>query len=100
MLQRLARLAHLLVGQRDVVVRVGVGGRELNRRLIRVDGLLDASGFVEHVAQVEIGKRIAGIDLNRRTVVPFGERVFLAVVVQRAQIDVRGGVNGIHFENL
>src|ERR1700686_1016122 len=99
-LQRLARLAYLLIRQCDVVVRVGVGGRELNRGLIRVDSFFDASGFVEHVAQVEIGKRIAGIDLNRRTVVPFGERVFLAVVVQRAQIDVRGGVNGIHFENL
>src|ERR1700675_2310630 len=99
-LQRLARLAYLLIGQCDVVVRVGVGGRELNRGLIRVDSFFDASGFVEYVAQVEIGERVAGIDLNRRTVVPFGERVFLAVVVQRAQIDVRGGVNGIHFENL
>src|ERR1700682_6777030 len=44
-LQRLARLADLLVGQCDVVVRVGVGGSELNRGLISVDGFLDASGF-------------------------------------------------------
>ncbi len=72
----------------------------MNGRLIGVDGFLDASGFVEHVAQVKIGERVAWIDLNRRTVVPFGERVFLTVVIQRAQIDVRRGVNGIHFENL
>src|SRR5258708_32182697 len=99
-LQRLARFADFLVGQRDVVVRVSVGGRELNRGLISVDGFLDASGFVEHVTQVKIGERVAWIDLNRRTVVPFGERVFLTVVIQRAQIDVRRGRNGIPFANL
>src|SRR5712692_1880941 len=99
-LQRLARLAHLLVGQRDVVVRVSIGGRELNRGLIGVDGFLDASGFVEHVAQVEMGERVAWIDLDRRAVVLFGERVFLTVVIESAQIDVRRGVHGIHIENL
>src|SRR6202521_3589174 len=51
-LQRLARLADLLVGQCDVVVRVGVGGSELNRGLISVDGFLDASGLAENVVQV------------------------------------------------
>src|ERR1700674_1040678 len=49
MLQRLSRLAYLLVGQRDVVVRVSIGRRELDRDLISLDRLLDTSGFVEHV---------------------------------------------------
>ena len=99
-LQRFARLAHLLVGERDVVMRVRISGRELNGGLVSVDCFLDASGLVEHVAQVEIGERVARIDLNRRTVMPFGERVFLTVVVERTQVDVRGGMHGIHVENL
>ena len=33
-------------------------------------------------------------------VVVFGEREILAVVVERAQIDVRGGVHGLEFEHL
>src|SRR6266446_6986845 len=99
-LQRLARLAYLLVGQRDVVVRVSVGGRELNRGLISFDGFLDASGFVEDVAQIEVGERVTWIDLDGRAVVLLGERVVLTVVIERAQIDMRGGVHGIHIENL
>ena len=100
MLECLARLANFFVGEGDVVVRVGVGGRELDGGLVGGNGFLHPSGFVEHVPQVEVGEGIAGIDLDGRAVVLLGEQVFLPVVVERAQVDVRGGVIGIHVQNL
>jgi len=76
-LQRFARLAPLLIGQGKVVVRVGVGRRQLNRGLISVDRFFHPPCLIQHIAQVEIGQRVARIDLDRRTVVPFRKRVFL-----------------------
>ena len=81
-------------------MRIGVGGSQLDGGLIGCDGFLDAAGLVEHVAQVEVGERIARIDLDGRAVVALGSRIFLPVVVESAEIDVRGSVIGIHFQNL
>src|ERR1035438_1465888 len=91
-LQRLARRANFFVSKSDVIVRVRIGGRELNGGFVRTDRFFNASGFVEDIAEVKIGERVARVDLNGRTVMPLGRAVFLPVVIERAQVDVRGRV--------
>jgi hypothetical protein len=59
----------------------------------------DASGFIEHIAQIEIGQGVTRIDCNGRAVMLFRQRVILPVVMQRAQVDVRGGVVRIEFQD-
>ena len=88
------------VDEGEVVVRIRVGRSELDGSLVSGDCLLHASGFVEDVAQVEIGEGVAGIDLNRGPVVTLGRRIFLPVVEKSSEVDMRGGVSRIHFENL
>src|SRR5581483_10083214 len=98
--QSIAELPHLLVGQRQVVVGVGVGRGEQQRGLIRLDRLFHPAGLVQHITYVEISQCVAGIGLDRLAVMPFCQTVVLAVVVKRAQVDVRGGMAGIEFQDL
>src|SRR5450755_1693421 len=58
MAESFARLFDLLVSQSQVVVGIGIGWRELQCRMVSLDRFRNASGFVEHVAQIEIGERI------------------------------------------
>src|SRR5215472_6281338 len=60
----LARLARLLKSQGQVVMGVGIGWSQGNRGLISADGFGEASGFIEHVAQVEVSQSILEIDLD------------------------------------
>ena len=90
----LCGLSHLLISQCEVVMRVGVGGSQLNRNLVSLHRFLHPSSFVEHVAQVEIGERITGSGFDGAAVVLFRMAEFLPVVIQRAQIDMRRGVRG------
>ena len=87
--ERLAGLADLFVGQRQIVVRVGVGGSELQGGLVSNNGFLHAAGLVEHVAEIEVSEGVARVGFNRLAVMLFREGEILAVVVERAQIDVR-----------
>ena len=84
MLDREARLPGALIGERQVVVGIGVGGRKLQGRLIGSDCLYKALCLIQHVAKVEVSQRIAWIRLNSLTVVLFGQFVLRLVVVQSA----------------
>ena len=67
--------------------------------LVGLNRVLHASGFVEHIAEIEVSERIARVGLNGLAIVLFGEAEFLAIVVERAEIDVRGGVRGLEFQH-
>jgi len=94
-----AGLADFFVGEGKVVVRVSVSGRELHRHFVGLNAFLHASGFVEDVAQVEISKSVAGIGFEGGAVVFFCEHEILAVVVERSEVDVRGGVSRLELKS-
>src|SRR3954454_12101488 len=100
MLKRAARLTQLLKSQREIVVRVRIGGSKLNSDLVGLNRFLYASGFVEHVAQIEISQGVAWIGLDGLPIVLFREPEFLPVVVKRPQIDVGRGVGRLQIKNL
>src|ERR1017187_4028694 len=70
--ERLARFADLFVGQRQIVVGVGVGGSQLQGGLVRKNSFLHAAGLVEHVAEIEVSERVARVGFNGLAVVFFG----------------------------
>src|SRR3984957_9146468 len=98
-LQSLTRLANFLIGQRDVVMSIAVSGRELQRRVVSLDCLSDASSLIQHIAQIEISQSVARIDRNRGAVMLLRQSVILPVVMQRAQVDMRRRVLGIQLQN-
>jgi hypothetical protein len=98
--QSLARFFDLLVRQRQVVMRVGVGGSELQGGVIRLDGLVHAAGLIQNVAQIEVRQRVTRIDLDGAAVVFFRQRILPPVVAQSSQIDVRRCVLGVEFQNI
>ena len=100
MFESFARLAKLFIGQRYVVVRVGVGRSQLQGSLVGLNRFLHASGLVEHVAQIEVGERVARIGFEGLAIIRLSKREILAVVIKRAQINVRGRVNRLDFEDL
>ena len=99
MLESLARLAHFFVCEREIVMRVGVGGGQLDRHFVGLNRFLDASGFIENVAQIEISKSVPGIGLYGAAVVLFCQREILAIVVKRSKIDVSCGVRRFELKN-
>ena len=99
-LQRHARLFDLFVGQRQVVVGIGISWSKLQRGMVGLNGFGYAAGLVQHIAQIEIGKRIAGINLYGRTVMFFRHPVFLPVVVKGTEINMRRGMLRIEFQHL
>src|SRR5579871_1236361 len=82
-----AGLADFFVGEREVVMSVGVGGSEQQGGFVRADRIRHAAGFIEHVAQIEIGQGVSRINVNGATIVLLRARVFLTVVIKRAQVD-------------
>src|SRR5580692_7239760 len=91
-LQRLARFSLTLAGQGEVVVRVGVSGRQLDGGSISGDCILNIAGFVEYVAQIEVGERIARVGSNSSAIMLLGGSEILAVVIQSSQVDMSCGV--------
>ena len=85
-------LALTFIGERQIVMRIGVSRSQLDSRAISRDGIVDAIRFVEHVAQVEVRQRVTRIGLNRETVMLFGRNKILTVVIKRAEVDMRGRV--------
>ena len=100
MLERLAGFADFFEGQREIVVSVGIGGSELQGRLVGLNRFLHAPGLIEHIAEVEIRKGVARIGFNRLAVMLFREREILTVVIERAQIDVRRRMRWLKLEHL
>src|SRR4051794_34190875 len=49
-LESLARLADLLIGEGDVIMRIGVGRSQLQSCLVGKNGFLHAAGFIQHIA--------------------------------------------------
>ncbi len=94
-LQGLARLAGFFKGQGQVVVGVSVSGRQSNGRLVRADGIRQAPGFVQHVAQVKVRQRVARVYFDRFAIIAFRQHVIMAVVAQCPQVDVRRCMIGV-----
>src|SRR5271157_2942939 len=99
MRKRLSRLAETFICQRQVVMRVGIGGRQADGGGVSGHSFGDAARLVEHVAKVEVRQRIAGIGRHGVTVVLLTQDEVLPVVIQSAQIDVGGSVIGIEFQH-
>src|SRR5579871_4707519 len=100
MLESFARLTHFLIREGKVVVRIGVCWSELDRDLVGKDRFLDASRLIEHVAEIEIGKRVTRIGLDRVPVMCLSQTELLPVVVERSQVDVSSRVCGLEFKHL
>src|SRR5262249_54922826 len=99
-MQSLPWLAGLFQRQGKVIVRVSVGGSQGDGRLVGANRVGQAPGLVQHIAQVEVGQRIARIDLYRLAVKTLGLNVVVAVVVKRSQVDVGGSVGRIKVDAL
>ena len=78
MLQSTARIAYLFIGERKIVMRVGVCRGELQRDLVNLDRFLNASSFVENVTEVEISERISRVGIDRLAVVRLCLQIILA----------------------
>src|SRR5271157_1818186 len=100
MRKRLSWLAETLISQRQVVMRIGIGGRQADGGGVSIHRFGDTARLVEHVAKVEVRQRIAGIGRHGVTVVLLTQDEVLPVVIQSAEIDVGGGVIGIEFQHL
>src|SRR5437764_15343958 len=94
-LEGFPRLFTFFVRQRQIVMRVSVGRRELQSREISFDRLGYTPGFIEHISEIEMGQRVSGIDFYRAPIVIFRSPVVLPVVIERAKVDVGGSVFGI-----
>ena len=84
MAQRAAALALSLVGERKVVVRIGVVGNERDGALVGAERIRKALHLVEDVAQVDEGEGILGIGLGGATVELLGLCELAQVVVNGA----------------
>src|SRR5437763_6763432 len=82
--QGAAGLLHFFVSQGKVIVRVSVSGRELDGLLVGAGRFGKAAGFIEHVAQVEVGQGIARVGGDGGAVVLLRSSVIAAVVKQRS----------------
>src|SRR3954451_4371943 len=98
--QRHARTTDFLVSQSQVVMGVSIRGREGEGAGVSANGFGDTSGFVEHVAQIEIGERITWIGFNRLSIMKFRPLIILPVVVERTKIDVRRRMSGLQLQDL
>src|SRR5205085_288631 len=94
-----ARLLELFISQREIVMRIGVCGRQRDGGVIRLSGLFHPAGFIENVAQVEVAKRIAAVNFDGLAVVTLGGRKILPIVVERSEVNVSGGVRRIELKN-
>ena len=61
MAEGLTVLSHAFVGQGQIVVGVGVAGRERNGLEVSGDGFVQPLQLVEDVAEIEEGQHVAGI---------------------------------------
>src|SRR5258707_4418805 len=72
-------------------MRVGVCGGQRDGGLISANGVWQASGFVEHVAEIEISQRVTRIDFYRLAVEAFSLHVIMAVIKECAPGDIGHG---------
>ena len=100
MAQSGAGLAKFFVSQGQVVMSVGVSRGQRDSLAISIYGIGQASGFIKHVAQIEIGQGVARVGLDGGAVMLFCRSIIAAVVIKRAQVDVRGGVRGLQLQCL
>ena len=94
----LAALVLALIGQRQVVVGVGVPGSEANGGTVGVNGLAEPLQLVEHVAQIEEGQRVVRIGESRLAVKALGSGELALVIEDGPEVDGGGGVAGIEPE--
>jgi hypothetical protein len=94
-----AGLLKFLVCQRKIVVGIGVGGRQLQSSVIGLNRFVDSSRLIEHIAEVEVSQRVTRVGFDGRTIMLFRETIFLAIVVERSDVDVSRGVSRIVLQN-
>ena len=83
----MAALAAALVGERQVIVGVGVGGRERDGLEIGGDGLVQTFQLIEHVAEIEVGQHVTGVGHGGAAVELFGAAVLAQVKENGAEVD-------------
>jgi hypothetical protein len=71
-LQRLARFADFFICQREIVMRIGIGGSQLQCRLVGLNRFVDPSGLVEDVAKIEVRQRVARIRFDGFAIMMLG----------------------------
>ena len=97
--QRGALLAAALIGERQVVVGIGVGWRESDGFEIGGDGFVETFELIEHVAQIEIGQHVAGIGHGGVAIQFLSPAVLAEMEVDGAEVDRGRRVVGIEGEN-
>ena len=100
MAQGAAALAHAFMGERQVVVSVGVLRYELNGALVGGDRFGQALQLVQHIAQVEKSQRVVGVDLRGGAIALLGFVIAMLVVEQRPQVHAGRRVPGPKREHL
>ena len=95
-----ARLAKFFVGEREIVVSVGVGGGQRNGLTISFHRFGQASSLIEHVAQIKIGQSVARVGFDGGAIMLFCRSVIAAIVKERAQVDMCRGVRRLQLQRL
>ena len=90
--QRAAALVAALEGEREVVMRVGVAGREADGRLVGLDRLGQPLQLVERIAQIEERQRVVGIGDGGAAVELLGALELALVIKDGAEVDGSGRV--------
>ena len=94
-----AAVALALVGEGQVVVRVGVLRDEGDGALVGGNRVGQPLELVEHVAEVEEGERVLGVGLGGAAVELLGHGELAQVVVDGAEVDGGSGIPGAERED-
>ena len=100
MAEGLAALVLALIGERQVVVGVGVSGSEPNGGTVGVNGLAEPLQLVEDVAQIEEGQRVVRVGESRLAVEALGRGELALVVEDGPKVDGRGRMARIEPEDV
>ncbi len=97
--QGAAVFAGAFVGECQVVVGVGVAGRERDGLEVGGDGFLEALELVENVAEIEVGENITRVGLGGAAVEFLCAAELALVEDQRAQVYAGCGILRIDGQN-
>src|SRR5512146_2358577 len=95
-----AILAFSLVGQGQIVMRVGISRRQDNGVPVGFNRFVHALKLVKYISKVKICQHVSRIRDGCATVECFGLLELTEMKVKRAQIDASWGVYGIEREDL
>ena len=85
MLESLAPFVLAFIGQREIIVGIGISGGKADGGPVGFDGLGQTLEFIEYIAEIEKGERIVRIGLDRLPIEPLRTGELLLIVENRSR---------------